>query len=64
MACENKTQYQKSQFKILGANSGIGFATAKDLYRRGAEVVMLCRNLPKAEQAADKVTIQWNLTTC
>jgi NAD(P)-dependent dehydrogenase (short-subunit alcohol dehydrogenase family) len=38
-----------------GASSGIGLATTRDLYRRGAEVVMLCRDLPKAEKAADKV---------
>jgi hypothetical protein len=43
---------------ISGANSGIGRATARDLYRRGAEVVMLCRNLTKAEKTADKVKLK------
>ena len=40
---------------LAGANSGIGKVTARDLYRRGAEVVMLCRNLTKAEKTADQV---------
>ncbi len=36
---------------ITGANSGIGFETAKELSRQGAYVVMVCRNEEKAEAA-------------
>lgn len=36
---------------VTGANSGIGFATAKGLAQRGATVVMLCRSREKAEAA-------------
>ncbi len=29
---------------------------AKEMYRRGAEVIMLCRDVKKAEKVADKVS--------
>ena len=40
---------------ITGANSGIGFEAAKALSRKGAHVVMACRNLAKAEAARAEV---------
>ncbi len=36
---------------ITGANSGIGFQTAKQLYKQGATVVFACRDLRKAKIA-------------
>lgn len=36
---------------ISGANAGIGFASAKALLNKGAQVVMFCRNMQKAEEA-------------
>ncbi len=41
-----------------GANTGIGKETALDLCRRGARVIMLCRSIDKAEQAADEIKKQ------
>jgi len=40
---------------ITGANSGIGFHTALELARAGAEVVLACRNLQKAESARQRI---------
>ncbi len=40
---------------VTGANSGIGFATARALADRGAHVVLACRDPEKARGAADEM---------
>src|ERR1035441_2500892 len=40
---------------ITGANSGIGFATAKVLAERGARVVLAVRDEKKGKKAADAI---------
>ncbi len=39
---------------VTGANSGLGFETTKELSRKGAKVVMACRNPKKANNAVTR----------
>ena len=40
---------------VTGANAGLGFETSRELARRGADVVLACRNLDKAGQALKSI---------
>ncbi len=40
---------------VTGANSGLGYEVAKSLARKGANVIMGCRNLEKAEKAKNQI---------
>ena len=43
---------------ITGCNTGIGKITALDMAKRGAKVIMLCRDLGRAEPAAADIRSQ------
>jgi len=40
---------------VTGANTGIGFETALDLYQKGAKVYLACRNEEKASNAIERM---------
>ena len=40
---------------VTGANSGLGFHTSKTLARKGARVIMACRNLEKGQRARQMI---------
>ena len=40
---------------VTGANTGLGFATSRELAKRGASVVMVCRSREKCDAAAGRV---------
>ena len=52
---ENKARLEGRTVVITGANTGIGKITALDMSRRGARVIILCRNQDKAKGAAAEI---------
>ncbi|XP_059478278.1 retinol dehydrogenase 11-like [Neocloeon triangulifer] len=50
--CTSKATLEGKTVLITGANTGIGYETAKDLLKRGARIIMACRNVDRAKSAA------------
>lgn len=53
--CRSKASMEGKTVIITGANAGIGKATAMDLARRKARVILACRNMERAKRAAEEI---------
>ena len=52
---ELETELGDARCVVTGANSGIGFETARALADLGAEVVLVCRNAERADAAVERI---------
>ena len=58
--CSSQARLDGKTVVITGCNTGIGKITALDMSKRGANVVMLCRDTNKANIAAAEIRDQTN----
>ena len=49
---------------VTGANSGIGYETARSLARRGFVVILACRDISRGEESAGRIRSELPRATC
>ncbi|KAJ2899964.1 hypothetical protein IWW38_000762 [Coemansia aciculifera] len=59
----NKVPNELKTAIVTGANSGIGFETAKALGRAGYHTILACRNVEQGEAAVERLERQTDLTS-
>ncbi len=60
--CRSRNKLTGKTVIITGGNSGIGKETAIDLAKRGARVILACRDLKRADDARGKVCDSYVIT--
>jgi len=58
--CRSQKQLNGKTAIVTGANTGIGKETALDLARRGAKVILACRNMKQGKIACDEIIARSN----
>ena len=53
--CKSEARMDGKAVLITGCNTGIGKETALDMSRRGAKVIILCRNVEKGNEAKEDI---------
>ncbi|XP_075535676.1 retinol dehydrogenase 13-like isoform X2 [Dermacentor variabilis] len=53
--CRSEASMEGKTVIVTGANAGIGKATATDLAKRKARVILACRNMERAKRAAQEI---------
>nr|XP_023022285.1 retinol dehydrogenase 11-like [Leptinotarsa decemlineata] len=53
--CQNKVCLVGKTVVVTGANSGLGYEVSLEFAKRGARVILACRNEDKAKQARDQI---------
>lgn len=52
--CHSRAKMEGKTVLITGANGGIGKETTKDIAKRGARIILACRNIDAANQVKGK----------
>ena len=53
--CKSPNKLHGKTVIVTGASAGIGKETALELARRGARVILACRNIKKADSVKGKI---------